>query len=67
LSACCQVRVGACGHVLSCLALNGLTIQGPQLLGHFLGTRKSSGAWLPVARVRAELGCEDELDQADRW
>jgi hypothetical protein len=27
LSACCQVRVHACGYVLSCLALNGATSQ----------------------------------------
>jgi hypothetical protein len=37
LSTCCQVRVGVCGYVLSCLALNDIVICGPRLSGHLLG------------------------------
>jgi hypothetical protein len=34
----CQVFMGTCDKALSCLALSGLTTQGPQLLGHLPGT-----------------------------
>jgi hypothetical protein len=38
MSACCQALVGACGYILSCLALNSIAIQGLWLSGHLPGT-----------------------------
>jgi hypothetical protein len=58
--------MGACGYVLSCMALNSLSSQGYWLWSHFPGTGNPQ-AWLPGAQVCVELGLKDELDWADRW
>jgi hypothetical protein len=34
----CQVRVGACGQILSILALNGFATRGPRLSSLLTGT-----------------------------
>jgi hypothetical protein len=58
--------VGACGYILSCLALNGLTTRGSWFWGHLPGTDNPQarllGNW-----VCAESELKEELDQADRW
>jgi hypothetical protein len=62
----CQVDIGVCGYVLSCLALNGFATWGHQLLGHLLSSGNLQ-AWLPKAWVHAEPGHKEELDRAHRW
>jgi hypothetical protein len=46
-----QVRVGACGYVLSCLGLNGIIIRGPWLSSHSPGSEDLPGCcyWVPGA------------------
>jgi hypothetical protein len=58
-SAYCQVHVGDNGCVLSCLALNSIIIRGLWLLGHLPCIRDPQAC--------AELGHNNELDQANRW
>jgi hypothetical protein len=58
--------MGACGCDLSYMALNGLIIRGLWLTGHLPGIGDTR-AWVPTARVCAELGRQDVLDWADRW
>jgi hypothetical protein len=41
--ACCQVHVGACGYVLSCLTLNGVASRGPGHMGHLPDAREPPG------------------------
>jgi hypothetical protein len=57
--------MGACGYVLSCVALNDLTIRGPQILGHLPDTG-DPWAWLTGAQACVE-SVHKELDQANRW
>jgi hypothetical protein len=66
MSACCQVHVGDCGYVLSCLALNGVASRGPGSRGAY-PVLENPQAWLLGSRVCAESEREDKADWADRW
>jgi hypothetical protein len=46
-SVCCQARVGACGYVLSCLALNGIFIRGPWPSDHLPSIWWGLVPWVP--------------------
>jgi hypothetical protein len=59
-SACCQMRVVACGYVLSCLTLNGTTCRGLGSSGTCL-VLENLRAWLPGAWACAEPCYEEEL------
>jgi hypothetical protein len=65
-NACCLMRVGASGHVLSCLVLKCIIIRGPQLSDHLPGTWVPP-AWFLRGRAHAMPGHEDEADWDDRW
>jgi hypothetical protein len=65
-SACCQAHVGACGYVMSCMALNDRGARGFWLFGH-LPDIEDPWAWLPGAGAHAEPGHKEELDGTDRW
>jgi hypothetical protein len=58
--------VGACGCVLSCMALSVHTVQDRRLSGRMPNVG-DSWAWLPGSQARAKLGHKDELNQVDRW
>jgi hypothetical protein len=55
-SACCQVDVGACGHVLSCQALNVTVSRGPGF----------GGAYPILEAPRHIPGQGDEVEWADK-
>jgi hypothetical protein len=62
----CQVRVGACGYILSCLALNGAPSQGPSSSGAYL-ILVNPQEWLPEALVCVEPHYDEKLQWVDRW
>jgi hypothetical protein len=58
--------VGACGYVLSWLALNGAATLRLSSSGAFQ-VPENPWAWLLGAWACVELGYEEELQQGDTW
>jgi hypothetical protein len=64
--ACCQVHVGACGYVLSCLTLNGVASRGPGHMGHLPDAREPPGM-ATGAQLVVESDMRNKADWADSW